>query len=111
MTIILPNGRRLLDGASLKIEPGEFVLLIGPSGSGKTTLLRHIAGLVDPENAAIRISGDVTVGREQDDESDDVSIGLVFQNLALFDELTAVDNVRFAIDHRLATTREGRREQ
>ena len=110
LTIILPNGRRLLDGASLKIEPGEFVLLIGPSGSGKTTLLRHIAGLVDSENGAIRISGDVTIGCEQNDESDDPSIGLVFQNLALFDELTAVDNVRFAIDHRLAATRGGRDE-
>lgn len=45
VTLSLPDGRVLLDGASARIEPGEAVLLTGPSGSGKSTLFRAIAGI------------------------------------------------------------------
>jgi len=101
LTITLPNGRRLLDGADLQVAMGEFVLLVGPSGSGKTTLLRHIAGLTDSDESDVRVDGRVlTAGTEDRTES----VGIVFQNLALFDELTAEGNVQFAIDHRRSDT-------
>ena len=53
--------RATLDAFSLRIEPGEFVVLLGPSGCGKSTVLRMIAGLVPVTSGRIAIGGsDVT---------------------------------------------------
>lgn len=105
LTLTLPGGRCLLNKAELQISSGEFVLLVGPSGSGKSTLLRMIAGLDDPETNGTQVWGRICIGgaahrspnRPPDERH---QIGLVFQNHALFDELSPVDNVQFAIDHR-----------
>lgn len=51
------NGPALLDGLSLKVEPGEAVGVVGRSGCGKTTLLRTIAGLIDPMGGAVTLDG------------------------------------------------------
>ncbi len=111
LSITLPDGRQLFDEADLRIGPGEFVVLVGPSGSGKTTLLRHIAGLDDPDDTDLSISGRIEIGAHVPSESAcpvehgeagvrPCRVGMVFQNHALFDELSAVENVRFALDHR-----------
>jgi ABC-type transporter Mla maintaining outer membrane lipid asymmetry ATPase subunit MlaF/ABC-type transporter Mla maintaining outer membrane lipid asymmetry permease subunit MlaE len=104
LSITLDDGRALLKGADLRVDRGAFVLLVGPSGSGKSTLLKLIAGLGDDGDDGPRVEGELRVcgspaggaSRSKDGAS---PVGMVFQNLALFDELTAVDNVRFAIDH------------
>lgn len=107
LTLQLPNGRRLLHRAQWQVRAGEFVVLVGPSGSGKSTLLRLIAGLHD-EDDEYAIEGQVHVGEPGKPPPD--RIGLVFQNHALFDELSAVDNVRFALDHRRHTRSYARQE-
>ncbi len=82
--------RRLLDRAELSVAPGQLVLLVGGSGSGKSVLLKLLAGLADPLSGGLEVRGEVrTTGR----------VGMVFQNGALLDDLSAIDNVRFALDH------------
>jgi molybdate transport system ATP-binding protein len=83
---------------ALDCRPGELLAIIGPSGSGKTTVLRCIAGLYAPQ------SGRVTVGETWLDTQTGVdlppqarSVGLVFQDYALFPHLSALDNVRLAM--------------
>lgn len=100
LTITVPDGRRLFDDADLQVEAGEFILLVGPSGSGKTTLLKLIAGLDDRENAGLNVTGRITLSGCDDGNHAPTRVGLVFQNHALFDELSAIGNVQFAIDHR-----------
>jgi ABC-type lipoprotein export system ATPase subunit/ABC-type transporter Mla maintaining outer membrane lipid asymmetry permease subunit MlaE len=102
LTVTLPNGRRLFSQADLQVREGEFILLVGPSGSGKTTLLRLIADLDEATAHGPRMSGQVTVGAHERRSTAvaKASVGLVFQNHALFDELSAVGNVQFALDHR-----------
>ena len=55
------DGRRVLDGLNLDIEPGQITVLLGGSGSGKSTLLRQILGLEHPKSGSISIKGtDIT---------------------------------------------------
>ena len=78
---------------SLKIETGEFFSLLGPSGCGKTTILRAIAGFVQVASGKITIGGkDVT-----DIPAEKRSVGMVFQNYALFPHMTVTDNVAFGL--------------
>jgi ABC-type multidrug transport system ATPase subunit len=100
LTIRLPDGRCLLERASLVIPSGELVVLSGPSGSGKSTLLHLISGLGEDRIRAVEAHGRITVMGLSPPSRARSSIGVVFQELALFDELTAEQNVRFAIDHR-----------
>ncbi len=90
LTVALPSGRTLLQDANLKVGAGEFVILAGPSGSGKSTLLNL---LVRQDDNDLRVSGDMRV-------CDGSTVGVVFQELALFDEFSPRDNIQFAIDHR-----------
>lgn len=98
LSIRLPDDRVLLRESNLEIAGGEFVLLVGASGSGKTTLLRLIAGLHDSHDNAMEVDGSVSFTGHDGHECHP-RVGLVFQNLALFDELSARDNVQFALDH------------
>jgi putative spermidine/putrescine transport system ATP-binding protein len=78
---------------NLSVERGEFISFLGPSGCGKTTTLRMIAGLDRPTDGVIRLDGkDVTtipVNRR--------NVGLVFQNYALFPNMTVADNIGFGL--------------
>jgi ABC-type Fe3+/spermidine/putrescine transport system ATPase subunit len=78
---------------SLKVEPGELLSLLGPSGCGKTTTLHLIAGLLMPDEGAIRMGDrDLTAI-----EPPDRDMGLVFQNYALFPHKTVAENVAFGL--------------
>jgi iron(III) transport system ATP-binding protein len=82
-----------VNGVSLEIQTGEFYSLLGPSGSGKSTLLRIAAGLERPDRGSVVLDGrDITSLPPQDR-----GIGLVFQNYALFPQMTVAENVGFGL--------------
>jgi multiple sugar transport system ATP-binding protein len=84
---------RAVDGVSLTIASGEFMVLVGPSGCGKSTLLRMIAGLEEVTEGEIWI-GDREVSRLAPRERD---IAMVFQNYALYPHLTVEKNLAYGL--------------
>ena len=80
-----------VDGASFSVEPGQLVGLLGPNGAGKSTTVAMIAGLVTPDGGAVTIAGQPLGG---DTDPHKRLIGLVPQDLALYDELSAAANLR-----------------
>jgi len=80
-----------VNGVSLRAGVGEIVGLLGPNGAGKTTTVSMIAGLVRPDSGSVRIEGRALSG---DTDPTKRRIGLVPQDLALFDELTAQANLQ-----------------
>jgi len=90
--------RRVLDGFSLVIRPGEIVCLLGDSGSGKSTLLRAAAGLVPISSGTIRINDEVVSGPGRHVPPDKRGVGLMFQDFALFPHKTLLQNVLFGLD-------------
>jgi putative spermidine/putrescine transport system ATP-binding protein len=87
---------KALDNVSIDFPDGGFYALLGPSGSGKTTLLRLIAGFDFPDSGRIVIGGEgverVPVEKRR--------IGMVFQNYALFPNMSVADNVAFGLSVR-----------
>jgi spermidine/putrescine ABC transporter ATP-binding subunit len=90
------GAHKALDDVSIEFPDGGFYALLGPSGSGKTTLLRMIAGFDFPDSGRIVIGGQgverVPVEKRQ--------IGMVFQNYALFPNMSVADNVAFGLSVR-----------
>ena len=84
---------------ALECRPGELLALIGPSGSGKTTVLRSIAGLYRPASGRVVAGGETWLDTETgiDLSPQARSVGLMFQDYALFPHLSALDNVRLAM--------------
>ena len=82
-----------LDDVSIDVPDGGLTALLGPSGSGKSTLLRVIAGLEQPDEGQVLISGeDNTETRVQDR-----NVGFVFQHYAAFKHMTVYDNIAFGL--------------
>src|SRR5690606_30639065 len=80
-----------VNAVDISVAEGEFVVLLGPSGCGKTTTLRMIAGFVDPTSGQILFGGrDVTNVPPRLR-----NVGMVFQNYALFPNMTVADNIAF----------------
>jgi phosphonate transport system ATP-binding protein len=89
-----PAGTRALDGVTLDIQGGEFVVLIGLSGSGKSTLLRCINRLVEPSSGTIVFDGlDVTKARGSQLRGVRRRIGMIFQQFNLVKRSTVFSNV------------------
>jgi len=90
------NGETLTD-VTLSAEPGEVLCLLGPSGSGKTTLLRIAAGIESQSSGRVLMNDREIAGPSVFLPPEKRSIGLVFQDFALFPHLTILDNVRFGL--------------
>jgi ABC-2 type transport system ATP-binding protein len=92
--VVCQFGRiRALNGLSLSIASGTVVGIVGPNGAGKTTLIDVVCGLVKPDQGSVRVlgqdvSGNTTALRAK--------IGVLPQETALYDEVTAIQNLRFA---------------
>jgi multiple sugar transport system ATP-binding protein len=85
---------QVLRGVDVAIEDGEFVVLVGPSGCGKSTLLRMVAGLETVSSGEVVIDG----RRVNDLEPKDRDIAMVFQNYALYPQMTVAQNMGFALE-------------
>jgi putative spermidine/putrescine transport system ATP-binding protein len=90
------GAHKALDDVSIDFADGGFYALLGPSGSGKTTLLRQIAGFDFPDTGRIAIGGE-SVERVPVEKR---RIGMVFQNYALFPNMSVADNVAFGLSVR-----------
>jgi len=92
--VVSYNGRRILDGINLDISRGETMVLLGGSGSGKSTLLRQIIGLERPQSGEILLNGvDLAKCTLKDLKNLRRSIGVAFQNAALFNSMSVEDNI------------------
>ena len=89
-----------LERATLRVERGEFTVVLGPSGSGKTTLLNMIGALDSPTEGTIRIAGqDITsASRAELFRFRRHTVSFIFQTFNLFPALTALENVEFGAD-------------
>ena len=81
-----------VDDVSFSLERGQLVGLLGPNGAGKTTTVSMIAGLITPDAGDVLVAG---ARLEGDTDPKKRQIGLVPQDLALYDELSARSNLRF----------------
>src|ERR1044072_8056723 len=87
------GGVQAVKGIDLEIADQEFVVLVGPSGCGKTTTLRMIAGLEAISDGSIRIGPEVV----NDLPPKDRDIAMVFQNYALYPQMTVYENMSFGL--------------
>jgi iron(III) transport system ATP-binding protein len=92
------NGVEALSHVTLAAEPGEVLCLLGPSGSGKTTLLRIAAGIEAQTSGRVFMNDREIAGPKVFMPPEKRSIGLVFQDFALFPHLSILDNVRFGLN-------------
>ena len=105
---IFAGGVKAVNDLSLEIPDGEFMVLVGPSGCGKSTALRIIAGLEDITRGTVQI-GDRVVNNLPPKDRD---IAMIFQNYALYPQMTVAQNMAFGLQMRKTPKREiGRRVQ
>ena len=87
------DGKRTLNNVSFDVRDGEFLSILGPSGCGKTTILRILIGLLQPTGGKVIKDGiDIT-----DAAPYERGMGIVFQNYALFENMTVLQNVEYAL--------------
>ncbi len=93
VTKVFGDDVRAVDGLSLHVADGEFMVLVGPSGCGKTTALRMLAGLEEISSGTLSIGGNVVNNVLPKDRD----VAMVFQNYALYPHMTVAQNMGFAL--------------
>ncbi len=91
-------GTKALRGVSMQIEDGDFVFLVGPSGSGKSTIIKLITGELKPTSGIVHVNG-YSLSRIRKREIPYLrrTVGVVFQDFRLIENMTVYDNVAFAM--------------
>src|SRR5687768_3192096 len=86
------GSRVVLCGIDLRVDTGEFLVLFGPNGAGKSTLIRILCTLMKPSSGTANV-----VGHDVVDDPDGVrmKVGLISPSTYLYDDLTALENMRF----------------
>lgn len=87
------DGKTTLDSVSFDVQDGEFLSILGPSGCGKTTILRILIGLLKPISGTIWMDGEDITNSQPHERK----MGIVFQNYALFENMTVRKNVEYAL--------------
>lgn len=87
------NSIRVIDGVSMDIGKGEFIVYLGPSGCGKTTLMRIVGGLETATAGQVSLAGEPVTGPDR-------RKGMVFQTYTSFPWLSVFDNVKFGTRYR-----------
>lgn len=87
------DGKKVLDNVSFSVKEGEFLSVLGPSGCGKTTLLRILIGL-EQQDSGVLLKGDEDISFKAPDQR---GMGIVFQNYALFPNMSVLENVEYAL--------------
>lgn len=98
------GGKTVLNNISFDLMEGEFLSILGPSGCGKTTLLRILIGLEKADSGEIIKGGQDISGLA----SFDRGMGIVFQNYALFPNMTVLQNVQYALTLRKETKKQAK---
>ncbi|MDO5409346.1 MAG: sn-glycerol-3-phosphate ABC transporter ATP-binding protein UgpC [Lachnospiraceae bacterium] len=96
------NGFQAVSDFNLEIKDKEFIIFVGPSGCGKSTTLRMIAGLEEISDGELWIGSDLVNYRE----SKDRDLSMVFQNYALYPNMTVYDNIAFSLQVRKVPKKE-----
>ncbi|HWH29242.1 MAG TPA: ABC transporter ATP-binding protein [Mycobacteriales bacterium] len=89
-----------VDDVTLEVGDGELLALVGPSGCGKSTLLMLLAGLLEPDAGTVHVDGRQVAGGGHWVPPEQRSVGVVFQDAALFPHLRVEDNVAFGVSRR-----------
>ncbi len=93
------DGRdQILRGIDIQFPKGKLTYILGPSGTGKSVTLKHILGLLDPDQGEVRVLGKNLAGLSPVEKIRfREKFGMVFQNSALFDDMTVFENVAFPL--------------
>jgi iron(III) transport system ATP-binding protein len=91
------GGRKVVDDVSLSVAAGQVTCLLGPSGCGKSTTLRLIAGVDRADEGEVRLDGQRVAGSGEHVPPEWRSVGLMFQDFALFPHLTVAENIGFGL--------------
>ena len=91
------SGRRVVNGLSLSVAPGEIVGLLGPNGAGKTTAFYMIIGLIRPEGGSVLFNG-VDITHFAIDKRARLGLGYLAQEPSVFRDLTVEDNIRCILE-------------
>ena len=92
-------GVTALDGVDLSVEPGALQAVIGPNGAGKTSLFNCISGVYRPQQGTLHFDGQ-DLRRRKPHQMAGLGIARMFQNLAVFGQLTALENLLLGRHHR-----------
>ncbi len=87
------DGKRILNKVNFEVMDGEFLSILGPSGCGKTTILRILIGLLEPTGGVVYKDGEDITNNPPASRG----MGIVFQNYALFENMTVLQNVEYAL--------------
>ena len=102
------EGVKALDGVSLEVPSGSLTAVIGPNGAGKTSLFNCISGVYEPTAGQVRLKGEVIAGQaSQKAAAHQIAsrgVARMFQNLALFDQMTVLENMLLGRHHRYETS-------
>jgi phospholipid/cholesterol/gamma-HCH transport system ATP-binding protein len=92
------GAKQVLRGVSLTVEDGESLVILGGSGTGKSVLLKHILGLFHPDEGHVAVDGKIISQLDRQGLYEvRKSIGMCFQDAALFDSMTVAENIGFAL--------------
>lgn len=98
--------KKVLDNISFSVKDGEFLSILGPSGCGKTTLLKILIGIETPTSGKI-LKDDANITNV---DASKRGMGIVFQNYALFPNMTVLQNVKYALSLKLKNKQEAEKK-